>query len=147
MRCVCVLDSEFFYWNLCSGDEYKQQSFTEKLLTCLYWMGTWYLKVKSGADGPMGVDGPVNVGESVFAWSFYWEKRSVEFKFIRKHTELVHSWHAWSYIVIPALSFQCWESQTFKIILSYIASLRPALDIWEPKQRNPQKYKTPELGK
>lgn len=38
--CVCVLDSEFFYWNLCSGDEYKQQSFTEKLLTCLYWMGT-----------------------------------------------------------------------------------------------------------
>lgn len=47
----------------------------------------------------------------------------------------------------PCLSFQCWESQTFKIILSYIASLRPALDIWEPKQRNPQKYKTPELGK
>lgn len=33
---------------------------------------------------------------------FLLEKRSAEFKFIRKPTGLVHSWHAWRCIVIPA---------------------------------------------
>lgn len=175
MRCVCVLDSEFLEhlleslllrcrqvtrvplgncWGVSTGQGHHTSTWSHWLMRqilnfhknqCAGLPTIW-----SGGGGPMGVDGLVKVGECVFAWSSYWEMRWTESRFIRKHTGL--ELYLSSFLAClempsdPCLSFQLWENQTFRIILSYIAGLRPAWDIWEQKTKKPTETQNSRAG-